>query len=79
MHEANDSQRIRDLWIKCDQLDSESRELRITARYHLEAFKRAIAIIEENDGDENTIFLLRHVLDGFEDAINRSLDQHKPF
>jgi hypothetical protein len=79
MQEANDQQRIRDLWMKCDQLDSEARELRVMVEYHLDAFRRAIAIIEENNGDSTTLFLLRHVLTGFEEAVTRSLESHKPF
>ena len=73
-----DTERIRDLWMRVDQLDTQCRDLSVTVNYHLESLKRAIDMIE-NDDSTPAVFLLRHVYDSFTDAVNRSLEDHKPF
>ena len=73
-----DTERIRDLWIRVDQLDTQCRDLSVTVNYHLESLKRAIDMIE-NDDSTPAVFLLRHVHDSFTDAVNRSLEEYKPF
>ena len=82
-----DTERIRDLWIKSDHLSRDVIELRVLVEQQIESMQRAIGIIEENDGDRVTLFLLRHILDGWEssfqrvseDIANRALDPYKPF
>ena len=74
-----DTERIRDLWIKCDQLDTAARELRVSVQVFLETFRHSLAIMEANDADDRHIMLLRLLSEQLDEALNRSLDQHKPF
>ena len=74
-----DTERIRDLWMKCDQLDSDARDLRVSVQVFLESFRHAMAIMEENDADARHIMLLRLLSEQLEEALNRSLDPNKPF
>ena len=74
-----DTERIRDLWMKCDQLDNEARDLRVSVQVFLETFRHSLAIMEANDADDRHIMLLRLLSEQLDDALNRSLDPHKPF
>jgi hypothetical protein len=74
-----DTERIRDLWMKCDQLDSEARDLRVSVQVFLETFRHSLAVMEANDADARHIMLLRLLSEQLEEALNRSLDPHKPF
>ncbi len=74
-----DTERIRDLWMKCDQLDNEARDLRVSVQFFLESFRHAMAIMEANDADDRHIMLLRLLSEQLEEALNRSLDPYKPF
>ena len=74
-----DTERIRDLWMKCDQLDSEARDLRVSVQFFLESFRHAMAIMEADDAESRHILILRLMHEQLEEALNRSLDQHKPF
>ena len=74
-----DTERIRDLWMKCDQLDSEARDLRVSVQFFLESFRHGMAIMEADDAENRHILILRLMHEQLEEALNRSLDQHKPF
>ena len=74
-----DTERIRDLWIKCDQLDNEARDLRVSVQVFLETFRHSLAVMEANDADARHIMLLRLLSEQLEEALNRSLDPYKPF
>ena len=74
-----DTERIRDLWIKCDQLDNDARDLRVSVQVFLETFRHSLAVMEANDADARHIMLLRLLSEQLEEALNRSLDPHKPF
>ena len=74
-----DSERIRDLWMKCDQLDSEARDLRVSVQVFLESFRHSLAIMEADEADARHIMLLRLLSEQLDDALNRSLDPYKPF
>ena len=74
-----DTERIRDLWMKCDQLDNEARDLRVSVQVFLETFRHSLAVMEENDADARHIMLLRLLSEQLDEALNRSLDPHKPF
>ena len=74
-----DTERIRDLWIKCDQLDDEARDLRVAIRHFLEMFDRTIGMMDNDNADPIHVFMLRHLLDGLEQSLNKNLEDHKPF
>tara|TARA_Y100000593_G_scaffold51172_1_gene96265 strand:+ start:940 stop:1197 length:258 start_codon:yes stop_codon:yes gene_type:complete len=74
-----DTERIRDLWIKCDHLDRECRDLRVSVEYFLESFRHGMAIMEADNAESRHLLILRLMHEQLQEALNRSLDQHKPF
>ena len=74
-----DSERIRDLWMKCDHLDRECRELRVSVQVFLESFRHGMAIMEADNAESRHLLILRLMHEQLEEALNRSLDPYKPF
>ena len=74
----SDTERIRDLWIKVDQLSSEGMEYRVLVTHFMETLAHTVSMVEERDSDRVTLLLLRTMLSSFENSVERIRDQHKP-